>query len=356
MGRWSSFLEGCTRPSAVSVTIALALAAGTFAAAVTVIDERFVGSRAGRDLLAFGRSDDDLEITSRVLELRERDPARPLVVVVGASETREIIDRERFDAAIADGRASPVDTLVLAQPRQGLAEVRRIADEIPDGTSGVFVLSLGIGRFVADEADAGNELTWPRLGFRTGRRDAELRDAGAKVPQATGIFLLDNLRFYFPRLMVSPRNVVLGPPKRLMHRYDERPPMTADEWDAKARLIASRLGEFDANCAVNAARVAEVIDDLRRRTRMTVVATMLPVNPRFVAEVIGDGPYRAMTGKVLAMVDAAGLPLADLGRAGLSTGDYWDWIHLCSPEARDRTTDLIVETVRNALEPAGATP
>jgi hypothetical protein len=338
------------------VVLALTLAVGAFALAVTVIDERFVGSQAGRDLLAFGRSDDDLEITSRVLALRGRDPGRPLVLVVGASETREIIDRERFEAALAEGRSEPVDTLILAQPRQGLAEVRRIADEIPDGTPGVFIFSLGIGRFVADEADAGNELIWPRLGFRTGRRDAQLLAAGARVPPATGLFLLDNLRFYFPRLMVSPRNVVLGPPKRRMYRYDDRPPMTAAEWDAKAKLISSRLGEFDANWADNAARVAEIIDDLRRRTRMTVVATMLPVNPRFVDEVIGDGPYRGMTGKLLAMVETAGLPLADLSRAELATGDYWDWIHLRSPEARGRTTDLIVETVRNALEPTGATP
>lgn len=356
MGRWSSFLEGCTRPSAVSVVLALGCVAAAFATAITVIDERFIATPTARELLTLGHADDDLEVTSQVLGLAGRDPGRPLVVMVGASETREMIDLDRFRATVSPDGVDGVDTEILAQPRQGLAEIHRLAERIPDGTEGVFVLSLGIGRFTSAEGEADGEPNFPRLGFGGGRGDPEPSGTERRALLGRGSFLLDNLGFYLPRLLRLPRNVVLGAPRHSIHRYDRRPPMPAAEWDLKARQMQSRLEGFDAGFAANAERLAAIVGRLRQRTRMSVVATILPVNPRFADETIGADRYRSMVDRVIGLVEAEGLPVIDLEGVGLSTSDYWDWIHLRSPETRARITDLLATTVRRMIEsPGGST-
>jgi hypothetical protein len=356
MGRWKSFQEALLRPSTAATLIAIAVAFTTIVACGALIDERLVGSGTGRDLLPFGRSDDDLEVTSRVLELRRRDDGRPIVIVLGASETREIIDRPRLESQLTGSDGTAPELLMLTQARQGLSEVVRLVEEIPDGTRGVLVLSLGVGRFVVGDDDAGNELIWPRLGFRTERRDAELRAAGQSPPSPTGIFLVDNLRFYFPRLLALPRNLLLGPPVRRIHRYDDRPAMSAEEWQSRADFTRQRLAEFDANFTANAELLTRALEALRARTRMTVVVTSLPVNPRFVDEVIGDERYRAMIARMFAMVEGWNVELVDLSAARLAVEDYWDWIHLRIPAARARTTDLLAPAGLRGLAAAKERP
>lgn len=349
MGRWSSFLEGCTRPSAVSVVLALGCVAAAFATAITVIDERFIATPTARELLTLGHADDDLEVTSQVLGLAGRDPGRPLVVIVGASETREMIDLGRFRDAVSTPGTERVETVLLAQSRQGLSEVHRLADRIPDGSAGVFVLSLGFGRFSSDQIGANDESNTPRLGFRNEDGGSERREACETEARRGGFFLLDNLGFYLPRLLKLPRNLLLGSPRLSANRYDRRPPMPARDWDLKVHQARSRLEGFDRNFAAHAEMLAEIIARLRRRTRMTVIATFLPAHPRFAAETIGEDRYRAMNDRVVRMLEVEGIPLVDLDEARLSASDYWDWIHLRSPDARSRITDVLAARSREAL-------
>jgi len=350
MGRVSDFLEGLRTPSTLAVSTALAVTSASAAFLVTAIDEDFVASERGSLLFREGPEDDDLEATSRALRLAHRDPDVPLVAVFGASDVREMIDRPLFAERIAAGFDGPVEIAYLDQPKQGMLEFAALASRIPDGTRGVLLLGMGIGRFDGDPVR--DATARPRVGFRTPTRI----DGEALVDDGTGIFLVDNVRFYFARLPGVIRNLTRGTPSLVAHRYDTRPPMTAEAWTSKGGEIMGRLSRFDANYDRNAQILAEAIRDLRARTRMEIVVTRFPINPRFVREVIGQERHDAWLARIVELLYSNGLEAFDLSAAGLTESDYWDWLHIGDPVARARVTELVAPLVTAALRDGESRP
>lgn len=358
MSRLASLFGGFREPSATLVIVSLAVVLTAVAALAIGIDEELVGSPRGRELLRFGRSDDDLEVTSLALGLRGRSPDVPVVLILGASETREMVDAQGLERSLHEALDPRAEVLILAQPRQAFDEAARIIEFIPDGTPGVCVLNVTFGRFSRPPGDF-RELAWPRLGFRSERREEELRTLGAAVPDRTGIFLLDNLRFYFPRLIAIPRNLVLGTPERVTHRYDHRPPrgeLGAEFIEERISEFRDRLADFNAHFDANAAKLDAIVEELRRRTRMKVLVTGLPHAPGDVQRRMGEDTYRSMTGRIAERVMEKGLPWIDLAGASLTDRDYWDGLHISSPAARARITELMWGGIKPLLPTRAGTP
>ena len=124
MSRIASYCRGFREISAIQVIVALLVVLAAVSSLAIVVDEELVGALSGRDLLRFGRSDDDLEVISLALELQRRSPDDPLVIILGASETREMVDVESLERSIRAVSGSRADVLRLAAPRLSKGSLR----------------------------------------------------------------------------------------------------------------------------------------------------------------------------------------------------------------------------------------
>lgn len=351
-----AFWQGLKCPSLGAVTIAFGSVAGFFLLICLFLTPAFWASGAWRYVMT-----DDLDVQTYVTQkVLSRPPSEPSsVVLLGTSVTIRCVESEKALSDLiskASGRLHHVHD--LATDAQMTWEMAALTEQLPPGPGGVLVIGLTPGILATGPSDNGwNSLAtvikMPKLGFTSAALDEEARHAGISVPVRTGIYGLDNAKFFLSRRRAILRNFFRG-------GMDYADPLTAfwyadvnrpEFWREEVAALSGVAASYDTNAAYNFYVIARFIERARNQNPIRVIILESPINPSWQNEAEGAAffaRYRTNLQAFAAKQNAAFLTVSE--SAGLKAEDFVDYEgHIGNEAARRRCTEILAEGVAHEL-------
>ena len=353
---WQAFLDGLTKPSRGATAATLATVFVGFAICAITFTEGFVAGPFHR-YLAWGRTDTQLEVTSRALAVRSMELDGPAVFILGSSGIREAISNSE-DLQGLLGERSPDAPVVcnLSSFDQTTVEMFALADMLPEKFDGVVLLGInpcdvGAGP-QQHHAGAKNGFDL-RFGFRSPAVDAEAIASGHDLPPVTGNYFVDNYRFFLPRLPYLFRNLAFGVPEEEHHPWAEiGGPIDENGWDLQAERVKRLVDDYHAQLNKTLDYYARMINDLKTRGDVKVVLLESPICPRCIEETIGEPFWEQHVANMSDFAERSSVRYWNLNdEAGLTNDDFYDYVHIFNPDAQMRYTTALSEELLTLFTP-----
>ena len=341
----SAFAAGFCQPSLLAVTIALLLCLGGIGAACLLITEaKLTGERVA--WYALDPLDDYAFATGTALALRAQPPQGPAVALIGTAAMREaLIPDEEIAARLTRRAGTDVPVIDFMSGGQSGIEMAALADSLGPDFEGVVVLGISLSRLAADSSELAGLVREPRLAFASAAGDAEIRAAGFSPPWHSGIYFLDNYKFFVARARVLLGRVLGGAvPVHASRTYLDRAPADARQWETDTRILQARLAHYAERADGNLAAMKRVIGLFPDRRKVRIVLLEIPLNPRAVSTVIGPELVEAHRARLRAFAEREGVEYWDLNPVVLlGPDDFQDWAHVNRADARERWTAPLLD-------------
>ncbi len=355
----AAFWQGLTRPSLASLALALLVPATLFGACALLLTPRRLGTGFHRRV-ALNRFDDPIFTAAEALALSHRQPARPLVVVFGASSSRNaILGEEPLARWTGQAAGREVKAYNLCSGGQLLWETAILADLLPERFEGVVPIGISPGRlWNYDPNILADWLRTPRLAIGLDHADRLARQWGLEVPPRTGNYFWDYRKLFLPRIEPFLRNL---PKRPLIHDTARlgRGRISRSKWDYKMGEPARLRRRYDRNARRALEALAEIVRGLRGRGKVGVALIEEPIHPTYRKEGFGEEFWATYTADIRTFASEHDLPYWDLNLVGnYGDGDFFDTVHFDTAEAQRRWTRALAERcgdlLRSVLESGGA--
>jgi hypothetical protein len=342
---WRAFADGLLQPSLLALTVAAILVLGVMAAAALVIDERRM---AGPDaaLFAMDPLDDYAFATTDALRLLQAPPRGKHVALIGTAAMREALTADEDIAArLAAGLGAPLPVIDFMGGGQSGIEMAALAESLGRDFEGVIVLGVSFSRLATDNSELAMLVKEPRLAFASSAADAEIRAAGFAPSRRTGLYVLDNYKFFVARYRYVLWHLLTGTrPEHRNRTYLGRAAATPAQWSSDAAILKGRIAHYPERADNNLGAVERLIRLFPDRARQRIVLLEIPLNPRAAAELVGEDFVAAHRARMQAFAERQGVLYWDLNQsAGLTPADFQDWAHINGAAAQDRWTGQLTQ-------------
>lgn len=197
-----AFCEGLTRPSGLSVFIAIFVAAASLIFGSSTIDENWVIHRS--PVLRQDVNHERDLITRRALELRTMESDRPIVILVGRGDLGSEPNVAKMPSFGSDHAPAIFD---LRTSSQIVWESLAICDQVQRDIVGKLVLYLNLTMLDVGIEEAVQLDRQPDYGFRSASLAVELQKLGRSTVPLRNVYFLDNYSYLIRRLpLVSSRS------------------------------------------------------------------------------------------------------------------------------------------------------
>lgn len=345
---WSAFKAGVARPSGLALAlIPLVAAAWTAVAAVAVVPERL--AQLHPHALMSARFDEYGLLTQRLLQVRAAPRAPDRAIFVGSSVLKEAVwDYRDLAADLSARRGHPVAVENFTAGLLSSGEYGVVLEGLAPLDGATVVLSVAPALFATHPSSYAARANDPRFGVRSDTLDAELARIGTDPWPRTGVFLFDNLPFYATRYLAIGRNVVSGPPPFDPHLHDGLDALEGDALEKVEAPARKLLETLEPNFDIIAAVLGRAVERARADGAARIVLLEGTVNPERKDAILAPDRRTAYEGRVRAL--AAGLGAEYWGdldsRAGLAPAEFYDHVHLRSPDAMRRYAAAIADRLQ----------
>lgn len=354
-GPLGAFLAGLREPSALALSLTLALGLLPYVALTFVVDEEFLASPSGR-VFATGIRDASTNLTIELLSARVAPAPHPQVYVFGASTTRNSVVMPALQSELAAALGAPVRVYGLASGLQRPVEALAMISALPPTARGVVVVGVGPPSLGYDSDHLRSLVTSPRAGVRLDVIEDDARALGIAVPPRSRNWFWDNRRYLLPRVPALLGNLVHGMPEWVAMPQHGRGPRDADVLDRLYRLVFARYRVDDAARAESMRVLGRLADAVSARPRLRLVLLEDTLNPGYRARPEYVHAVETFHAAVGPFAEARRIPFLRLQeRARIGAEDFADTQHVGSRAAADRFThELAVELAPLLREVAGA--
>ncbi len=350
--RWLAFWSGLTVPSLPGLLLTLAIAGGSWVALVFGLTHERMS--AWSRYFAASRRDTCAFVTGRVQEVRaDAALGRPLVVVIGASGTRDAISgadevRKRLSERL------PVEPVVhgLITDGQNLLETAALLEQLPERFDGLIVVDVNPYRLAAGIAgrQPDGSLEY-RLGFRNRVFEEFIDQVGIENGEPISYFW-DNREFFLPRMRNVYRNLRRGAPTEI-----PRPPqreggrfVNEATWRGFTSVAVGLVESWTRRAGPGLELLAEQCRVVRARGDVAIALLEGPIAPRARDTVWGVEFLAEYRANMVRFAQENGLLYWDVAaEAELGRADFYDWGHLNSADARERFTRVLVDRIAGVL-------
>lgn len=328
----SGLMEGLTQPSApalvgcLGVVLAVILMGATF-----ITRERVAASAQGAWM--YSSSDDCGRLSVLALRGAASFGTNPVVWIMGASDTREILCTEAGLNGLIAAMDPAVRVVSLCADAFLLEERAALIEALRPGPAGVIVLGINPRQFLREPSVLADRVERYRLAFRSSSFDEEAARAGVAMPPVTGHYFWDNRQFFLRRVGCFLR---WGPePTYREHRHHARGGPQGGGREFRSKALFSPVA-FDRHAGL----ISRLAERNRRAGGPRIVLLEIPSVESL--EPIPGGPgaagqlglYRAA---VRRLAEREGLVHLDPGAAArLAPSDFADSAHVGDDAARMR--------------------
>lgn len=337
----SHFVRGLTKPTSLSVSV-MALTV-LFLAAVALLGLPDIMASRSAILLAAYPTDHDLFATAKLLRLNAVEDQRPILAIVGGSETLAAFGRTKdVHEAVLRATGTDYDVVNLSANRQSFLDHLRFIDRLPENRETIIVMGVGPVRFTRTKAHYQESIDDARFGFPSKAFDEEATRLGLKQKPETGFLVYDYPGFYLPRFRSFPYvigRMILGArisQDEMEYVGFKKPPK---EFDTHSREVMSR---FENNSRDGTQPLAErllidIVARTRRNPRQRLVLIEQAINPAFVQKYMGQARYAEHLRYMQDFARKHQVTYWNLARdTHLGPDSYFDWAHINSAEAQHK--------------------
>lgn len=340
------------QPSMTSVVVCLATALTILVTFMCVSPSTIVAVVRWYTSYSFRITDDPALCTSRAIQLQSSSSTQPLLVVLGASTTRESLSTLHIADLLEarTGRRLAVHNLTFSS--QHILESLALTDAIPQGRKGVVVIGVNPIR-MGKQVNVARYFRGANLGFVSPSLREEARYWNATPPQSTGWYAWDN-RYFLLRLWKSVSNTlpraILLPTRRKEpseYFYEGMPLLDNKRLQQEYAQVRESLSGYATALPQNMAALERLVKKLEAR-RLQVVLVESPRNDEFASSFQSGDFYARYQRDMREFAQRLHLEYADPNtEVNLSTSEFYDWGHLRSPEARNEYTAALVRRLQH---------
>jgi hypothetical protein len=307
-----------TQPSLPALVLTLLIPAAGMLLCTFGITPAFLAQNPG--LVAISPQDTDIFNASRILGLRLGGAGRPSVFLIGASTLlRSVPDVAALERELEAAGVSDIPVEHLGGEGATVSQMKTLVALLPERLDGVVVIEV-TPRSLASPAN-----------------DADVRQVRWHPDDPPGTFFWRNKRFFLPRLLSIPRNLILGrmtyePEEWLTHR------LTEAGWQVAAQRMRDGIGpDYAAQRDTSFGHLSEIVARLRSSGHVNVALLECPLTARGYAEVMGPAFWDDYRARLRRFAEERSIPVWRLDEeAELVEGDFVDFMHLWKPEAQTR--------------------
>lgn len=349
---WREIALACVRPSVTSVAVCLATTLIILATFMCVSPPMVAVVVRWYTSYSFRVTDDPALCTGRAIELQSSSSTEPVLVILGASTTRESLDpayiADRLEAR--QGRRLAVHNLSFSS--QHLLETAALTDAIPQGSTGVVVIGVNPVR-MGKQVNVERYFRGVNVGFVSPSLREEARYWSATPPRLTGWYAWDN-RYFLLRLWKSvanalPRAIML-PMRRKTPReyfYEGLPLLDNQRLQREYVQVRESLSAYGATLPRNLAVLERLVRRLEARG-LQVVLIESPRNDEFAASFQSGDFYARYQRDMREFAQRLHVEYADPNtEVRLTTAEFYDWGHLRSAEARNEYSAVVVRRLQH---------
>ncbi|MGE5515622.1 MAG: hypothetical protein ACM31D_07335 [Bacteroidota bacterium] len=348
----ANFFIAALKSRTVVATAAAAVLALTAVATVT-IDGDYLRTGATAAYWPRNAIDDYAFASIEAKRAAEKTAGKPSLVLVGTAAMREgLLPARDIEQLLSTRLGREVPVINLSTGGQSPLEAAGLVWEVAPKARGTLVLAVSPSRMAASGGELQNLLDHPRLAFSNDgiRREAEA--LGLRVPQPSGITLLDNLQFFVIRAHTFAANLATGTrPENDVQTYISRGREDGEAWGKDIKTLSKRLSGYDKNFPANIQPYRRILRWVKENNLpWNVVLLEIPLNPRAIAEATGPDFYPNHVASMKAFCAEEGCTYVNSNtRNLLSEEHFYDWSHLSSRQGKEIFTDAFLIQIAEKL-------
>lgn len=353
---WREFWQGATRPALTSLLITFCVNGFILIALCVYITPDFLAGPRHRYLMD-DPFDSFVPITAKAVASRHLEP--PDIVILGDSVTVRCVASEESLAGLITEKLGGLTPSVYDLSADGLVslEMAALVEQLPAQFDGVLVLGVGPPFLSNDVRDLATDiLDSPKIGFSSEVLDTEARAAGVKVPYRTGIYFIDNWRFFLPRLPSLIRNLLITGAQPYGDPFDVpwmKNGKRTESWQQEERdsYLSEVTRLYEPNKQANLAVIERIVARLRARSDASFILLQAPINPLWYNDADGKEFFESYTSDLRQFATEHGMSFLSVTQeARLRPADFLDYGgHIGTFEARERCTQAIASRVAEVM-------
>jgi hypothetical protein len=344
--------QAFVQPSTISVAVCLGTAVSILLAFMCVSPSAVDAVVRWYTSYSFRITDDPALCTSRAIQLQSSSSTQPLLVILGASTTRESMSTAHIESLLATRTGQRVAVHNLTFSSQHILESLALTDAIPQGRGGVVVIGVNPIR-VGKQVNVARYFRGVNLGFVSPSLREEAPYWNATPPQLSGWYAWDN-RYFLLRLWKSvsntlPRAVLMPGRRRTPNEYfyEGMPLLDNKHLQREYVQVRESLSAYDQVLPQNLAALERLVKRLEAR-RLQVVLVESPRNDEFAASFQSGDFYARYQRDMREFAQRLHLEYADPNtEVHLTTSEFYDWGHLRSAEARNEYSAALVRRLQH---------
>lgn len=348
----SAFWQGLFKPSGISVTLSLCLAAGVLASLILLVTPKFMAKKGGA-LFAEHEYDYDLYSTVKALQLTTAPNDTPKLIILGGSTIRAALLESDIADHLRDSGLASFDIVKLCTQQQSLSQAYTLIDSMPNDIPGVVVLGVTPGMFTSTKSRWISSIQNPRLGIRSKNLIRFYNDqTDFHFRENYSIYALDNSRFLLGRWHIALSNWFGGAsPTSEDSRYRSGEKMREEVFLRHSAKVRESLTNYDTTQTDNFLLLREIVGLVDNRKNLSLILFEAPINPRFIDEYNMRELYDRYLAKMAAFTQEQDVPFIRSDQlVELHPSQFYDWAHLSDRKTIAATSAALVLLLRGELQ------
>lgn|GEM_PF-3574666 len=348
----TAFLTGLTKPSVLSVSLAVLTPMAVVAAAV------FAGPKLmASDAYVYFMShsfDTHTMASHRVMKGVGRN--KPTAAILGTSVMVYcVMDGPDLNQTMGLGDDFYVASVPTAS--QNAFEMAAILDRLDPYAGSVVVIGLNPGMFTKEITPDENSLVYsvvekPKLAFYSDVLSDEIKLIGNKPPFKTGIYTIDNIEFFMARRKAMLMNIMSGgtPYGDPLDAPWIEKVNSPHHWEEEKANLSEMIVDYDANAPAHFEVLARMIEKAQAEPGVEIVIAEAPTNPGWYEIEEGRDFFEKFNSDLQAFAKQYNATYASLSAsARLNKADFADFEgHLVTHDAQERCTSALGQSILSA--------
>ncbi len=297
------------------------------------------------ELLILEEKDLDILAIQKAHDLRSLPPSSLAVTLIGSSSLQEaLLDEEEIESQLRSKLNAEIHVTKLTARGINLWDMARFMDSIPENYNGIVLLCISMEYGLKKDRNILERFPLPSATF-----DDILKRNGVEPKNKSGIYLLDNLRFFSIRTTALIKSIFFGPisPVTYFNNGVKVSQLNAIEQGRFRRAVEDLTSSYQHHSETNLTILADLYNTLQG-PNVHGVFLHPPRNIAFVQPI-----YTSLDKKLyLKQVDADYRKFSDLqgvtywnfnDKHAFGYDDFRDHSHVSNDEARTRYTHMVIE-------------
>jgi len=341
----AGFLEGFTKPGPASLlvvllTVLFLIFCFTPQVFTRIPHEYFIARPKVLDVLA----------SQKMLKLKDAPQERLAVTLIGASSLQEaLLGEEEMERLLSARLQRPVTLTKIAVRGIELFDVIRFVDQIPADYKGIVIICVSVERYESPRKSVA------RFPLSSSLYNEELRKAGFVPSPQTGVFLIDNYRFFSTRSSIFLKNIVFEPVNTITHVLEG---VGFSEREVKKKeILTDRAKSLPFLYQSHSKDNFQILSVIFRRLRDNGIYGIYlnpPRNLEFLQPLfasINRGNYlETLDRDIMEFAHAFGITYWNMNdKRYFGFDDFRDFSHISNDRARSRYTGMLFEKLEHLL-------